>query len=375
MADDSLEAEASFSELDAAGLDLPADSVVLPSRGILYGPDDFFHMKKSVEFRPMTPRQEDILINPAYRKAGTTIEKLVASSLMKRGVDISKLLTGDRDALMIAIRISGYGSIYPPIIECPSCEEVNNLAINLGSIVVKNLDLKPKYPGENLFEFVLPKSKHKILFKFLTVEEERRLYAEANNTDKFDYSPVTTKLNYSIVMVNGVANRKKIRKFISKMPALDSRCLTAFIDKNQPGLDMNVTFSCENCPHTNLIKIPTDYSFFSLESIHREAVILEPFFLLGYYFGMNWKTYYNLPVQYKKWLIGIINKVPECSDTWELEDFKSSIEPTIELEDICKCGHHTKDHSHIPNSLYNNLECDICECENFSKISKKKVVE
>ena len=32
-------------------------------------------------------------------------------------------------------------------------------------------------------------------------------------------------------------------------------------------------------------------------------VLLEPFFLLGYYFGMDWNTYYNYPVAYKRWLI------------------------------------------------------------------------
>jgi len=36
--------------------------------------------------------------------------------------------------------------------------------------------------------------------------------------------------------------------------------------------------------------------------------LLEPFFLLGYYFGMDWNTYYSFPVAYKKWLIKRIEK-------------------------------------------------------------------
>lgn len=34
---------------------------------------------------------------------------------------------------------------------------------------------------------------------------------------------------------------------------------------------------------------------------------MEPFFILGYYFGMTWETYYDYPVAYKKWLIERIN--------------------------------------------------------------------
>lgn len=39
------------------------------------------------------------------------------------------------------------------------------------------------------------------------------------------------------------------------------------------------------------------------------ALILEPFFLLGYYFGMShWGDYYKFPVAYKRWLIKRINE-------------------------------------------------------------------
>ena len=49
-------------------------------------------------------------------------------------------------------------------------------------------------------------------------------------------------------------------------------------------------------------------AFFGLAPTDKENVLLEPFFLLGYYFGMNWETYYNFPVAYKHWLIKRIGK-------------------------------------------------------------------
>ena len=38
-------------------------------------------------------------------------------------------------------------------------------------------------------------------------------------------------------------------------------------------------------------------------------------------------------------------------------------------KEICKCGHHTKDHSYNPEDLENNnLECDHCDCKNFEGV-------
>jgi hypothetical protein len=51
-----------------------------------------------------------------------------------------------------------------------------------------------------------------------------------------------------------------------------------------------------------------DLRFFGLTPESKEQILLEPFFLLGYYFGMTWQDYYSLPVSYKSWLIQRIKK-------------------------------------------------------------------
>lgn len=46
---------------------------------------------------------------------------------------------------------------------------------------------------------------------------------------------------------------------------------------------------------------------------------MEPFFLLGYYFGMTWADYLKFPVSYKIWLIKRINKeIAEASKNNDL---------------------------------------------------------
>ncbi len=42
-------------------------------------------------------------------------------------------------------------------------------------------------------------------------------------------------------------------------------------------------------------------------------------------------------------------------------------------KDICECGHHTKDHSYVTQPEDDNLYCDKCGCENFTKPNKIEV--
>lgn len=58
-------------------------------------------------------------------------------------------------------------------------------------------------------------------------------------------------------------------------------------------------------------RLPSQWGqpFFGLTPEDRAKVLLEPFFALGYYFGMtSWKDYYHFPVVYRRWLIKRINE-------------------------------------------------------------------
>ena len=289
------------------GLDLPADSVVLPSKGKIYDQESFFYRRGVVEYKPMTPRQEEILMNSAYRKKNNTVDQLISSCLMESNVDISHLLVGDKNALMVAIRISGYGREYEPSIPCPGCEVQNDLHLDLSAINMKILKLEPEMPGMNLFKYKLPKSGHDVFFKFLTVADERDM-SQRESTKINEFNTVTTLLQYSIVKINNIVDRNKIDSFIQSMNASDSNHLRKYINRHCPGLEMHFDFSCTECSHVDRINLPSDHSFFSLSHEHREIVFLEPFFLLGYYFGMDYQTYCNFPVSYRRWLVERIDK-------------------------------------------------------------------
>ena len=88
----------------------PTEEVTLPSKGLLY-PEGSPLRKGVIEMKYMTAREEDILTNQNYIANGTVIDKLI-KSLIVTPIDFNNLLVGDKNALLVAARILGYGNDY-----------------------------------------------------------------------------------------------------------------------------------------------------------------------------------------------------------------------------------------------------------------------
>ena len=88
----------------------PAEEVSLPSKGLLY-PENSPLRSGKIEMKYMTAREEDILTNANFIKNGTAIDKLL-QSLIVSPINFDELLLGDKNAIMVAARILGYGAEY-----------------------------------------------------------------------------------------------------------------------------------------------------------------------------------------------------------------------------------------------------------------------
>ena len=88
----------------------PTEMVTLPSKGLLY-PEGNPLKKGEIEMKYMTAREEDILTNQNLIENGTVIDKLL-QSLIITPINYNDLLVGDKNAILIAARILGYGSDY-----------------------------------------------------------------------------------------------------------------------------------------------------------------------------------------------------------------------------------------------------------------------
>lgn len=251
---------------DDFGFETPVESIPIPSGGSIYPEGSPLHGAETIEIRAMTAKEEDILTSRALIKKGTVISSLLSSCIVDKSIDVDQMISGDRNAVMTAIRITGYGSNYTCEVDCPACNEKNKQEFDLSELPIKRLEIQPVVEGANLFSFNLPVSKKRVTFKFLTgideteisQEMERRKKKLGNEND----SLVTTRLNYSIISIEDIKDKSKISQFIRNMPAGDSRSLRKYMDDNEPGIEMKTWMTCLSCSEQSEVRLPMGASFF-----------------------------------------------------------------------------------------------------------------
>jgi len=213
---------------------IPTETIELPSQGLLY-PKDHPLSNGTIEMKYMTAREEDILANQNYIAKGTVIDRLLKSLIVTK-VDYNDLVVGDKNAIMIAARILGYGPNYK--FEYNGEED----EVDLSKIDNKKIDKKLFTQGNNEFPFVLPHSKNKVTFKLLTHRDEQKISKEIEGLQKLnkDTNPiVSTRLKFQIISVNGDSDPPTIRSFVDKaLLAQDSRALRKHISDIQPDIDL-----------------------------------------------------------------------------------------------------------------------------------------
>jgi hypothetical protein len=233
---------------------LPTETVELPSKGLLY-PEDSELAKGTIEIKYMTAKEEDILTNQSYIKNGTVLDKLMKSLIISK-INYDDLLIGDKNAIMVASRILGYGAEYT----------FNYLGeshtVDLSQIENKPLKEELFTNHVNEFIFTLPKSGNTVTFKLLSHKDEQDITRELEGLKKInkDASPeLSTRLKYLILSVEGKRDKKDIREFVDNyLLAQDSRALREYIREIQP--DVDLTFFPDG--GNDRINIPIGISFF-----------------------------------------------------------------------------------------------------------------
>jgi len=210
----------------------PSELVELPSKGNLY-PEDSPLASGKIEMKYMSAKEEDILTNQNYIDKGVVIDKLLQSLIVDKTIEYNDILVGDKNAMLVAARILGYGKEY----------EFSYLGqkqtIDLSLLENKKAEV-PK--GKNEFAFELPASGRSITFKLLTHGDENKIDQELKGLRKINKDNVpelTTRLKYMILSVDGNEDRKTVREFVDKeLLSLDSRALRKEINRIQPDIDL-----------------------------------------------------------------------------------------------------------------------------------------
>jgi hypothetical protein len=233
---------------------LPTETIELPSKGLLYASDNPLS-SGTIEMKYMTAKEEDILTNQSYIQSGTVLDKLLQSLIVTK-ISYDDLLIGDKNAIMIAARILGYGKDYKFIYRGE--EET----VDLTKIENAPLHEEVQKAKSNEFAFTLPNSGNIVTFKLLTHGDEKKIEQELKGLSKINKnnsSNITTRLKYQILSINGESEKPKIREFVDNyLLAQDSRALRERIKELSP--DVDLTFFPEN--GDNRVDIPVGLSFF-----------------------------------------------------------------------------------------------------------------
>ena len=214
----------------------PTEMVDLPSKGLLY-PEDSPLRSGRIEMKYMTAKEEDILTNSNYIQQGIVLDKLLESLIVSK-INFKDILVGDKNAILIASRILGYGQDYE--------FEMNGRTYQVDLTKLKDKELLEdvNYSNGNNFEFTLPASKTNITFKLLTHGDELAIEQELKGLKKIDPngSPeLSTRLKYIITSVEGDSDRKTVREFVDKqLLARDSRALRQEVKRISPDIDLTI---------------------------------------------------------------------------------------------------------------------------------------
>lgn len=252
----------------------PTEIISLPSKGLAY-PESHPLSSGQIEMKYMTAREEDILTSPNLIKQGIVLDKLMQSMIVSP-IQLDDLIIGDKNAVMVAARILGYGKDYDVTIICPKCQANNKVTIDLAKLPETNIPDTVVMPEPGIFEFILPHSKRVVYFRLLTGAIDKQItkdleQAKKSNKNNSDVNrELTTRLKYLIVSVDGNTDRKVIANFIdNELFAMDSRALRTYMKSILPDINFSIDFQCTECGYESekeALSFELDSNFFWPES-------------------------------------------------------------------------------------------------------------
>ena len=230
----------------------PTEIVDLPSQGLIY-PEDHPLRSGKVEMKYMTAKEEDILTNQNYIQKGIVLDKLLEALIMNK-FSLKDMITGDKNALIVASRILGYGKDYT------FTYDGKEYTVDLTTLDNKPFDTS-LITSRGTFKFTLPVSKTEVEFKLLTAKDEELIDQEIQGLKKLNKelsSEITTRLKYQLTSVDGSQDKNIIKEFVEfNLLAADSRALRLYIKEVAP--DVNLSFTTESGEE---VAIPINLTFF-----------------------------------------------------------------------------------------------------------------
>ena len=246
----------------------PTEFVELPSQGRFYPSDHPLHNAETIEIKHMTAKEEDILASRTLLKKGLALDRLIQSVICDKSIDPSTLLVGDKNAILIAARETGYGEEYDTQVMCPACNNISRITCNLDDRAISH---GGTYNGEEVeftangtFPCHLPALNMTVELRLLTGKEENYLarLIKGKKEKNLPESSLSDLMRMIIVSVEGHTDGPTLSKLVEMMPARDARLLREVYTSVIPTVTLQHDFSCPACDHEGILEAPLNAEFF-----------------------------------------------------------------------------------------------------------------
>jgi len=246
----------------------PTEIVDLPSKGKFYPEDHPLRDVAEIEIRHMTAKEEDILTNVALIKKGVAIDRMLQNIIKTPNVEVEQMFSGDKNALTVAARITGFGANYEPKVRCPACQATTEFSFDLNEHkVIDGTELPDNVKNTANGTFMisdLPACEHVVEVRLMTGRDERALAKSQEQRKKNNLPPtlVTDQLKMVIDSVGGSTQPADINAFVDTMPLRTAKALRRIYSDITPNVDLTQNFVCSKCEHEEQMEVPFSTEFF-----------------------------------------------------------------------------------------------------------------
>ena len=245
----------------------PTETVDLPSGGKVYPKDSPLSIGK-IDIKYMTAKEEDILTSQTLLKKGIALDRFLQSIIIDKSINPHTLLVGDKNAIIIAARSSGYGADYSAHINCTQCGAKNYIEFDLrnpeyiGDGYPEELNITKTENGTLITQ--MPFSKFNVEFRFMNGEDEMvmtKTLMDQRKNNRVE-SVLTEQYKRMIISVEGHTDQGVIDQYAENMPTIDSRHLKLLLKNITPNIKISKDLNCRECEHVQEVDVPFGTDFF-----------------------------------------------------------------------------------------------------------------
>ena len=227
----------------------PKYDMIVPSTG------------KSITYRPYVVKEEKLLLIAMESKDDKQIENAVMSIIeecIESPIDINTLTNFDVEFIFVTLRAKSVGEGIELSPKCTSCEETNEVKVDLDKVTVKNLedqtDTMIKLTNDISVELKWPTMKDRHI----------DLVDEASETEtiiNIMSSTIGTIYSGEEIFVATDVPKKEVKEFVE---SLSNEQFNQIVDvmAKAPTLSYDINFDCKKCGESNSIEINGLADFF-----------------------------------------------------------------------------------------------------------------